>query len=556
MNRRVAIAQLVAPEATRQSTSRSRSVSEATFCSAEPNAGGRIVAGRLSGTGSGGAERTARAASRVRPRGRRASRAPRAPARRRGRGAPGPAPRRTSGRRSSGEGSTRSAIRESRPAMGVVARVRCSCLPESGDRDARVVRVGTLRFRAASGSATLRNRGGAGAPACHHREEAHRHGGVRCASRLYERTAEIAAIDAAVARLEDGRGSCRSCSRAGPVAARARWSSTPCSGARERGARTWVVRARHLASAAPFEVLRRLLGPAVEEAGGVDALDGRGPVRDPAVHARAPISPTASTTGASGWSRGWPSGRRSSWPSTTPTGPTAPRCGCCSTSRPTSRSQPVTHAGGQPAGREPRGPGAAGGDGGPARLPGARAGDALARGCGRGRGGQARSTRRTTRSSTSACKVSRGNAFYLHELLRPYRPTLSPTGRPSSATGTLSLRRTVAWRLGELGPEADALAQAAAVLGDGCSLHLAAELARLDEATAVYPGALGSRWPASCSTATRWSSCTRCSRAAVEAELPEVVQGELHARAARLLWLSREGAGVGRAAPGQLARFG
>ena len=40
------------------------------------------------------------------------------------------------------------------------------------------------------------------------------------------------------------------------------------------GARAWVVRARHLASAAPFEVLRRLLGPAVEDAGGVDALDG------------------------------------------------------------------------------------------------------------------------------------------------------------------------------------------------------------------------------------------------------------------------------------------
>ena len=32
-------------------------------------------------------------------------------------------------------------------------------------------------------------------------------------------------------------------------------------------------RARHLTSAGPYEVLRRLLGPAVEEAGGVDALD-------------------------------------------------------------------------------------------------------------------------------------------------------------------------------------------------------------------------------------------------------------------------------------------
>jgi hypothetical protein len=52
MNSRLAIAQLVAPEATRQRTSRSRSVSEATFCSAEPNRGFG-VAGRVSGAGSG-----------------------------------------------------------------------------------------------------------------------------------------------------------------------------------------------------------------------------------------------------------------------------------------------------------------------------------------------------------------------------------------------------------------------------------------------------------------------------------------------------------------------
>src|SRR4051812_50069681 len=35
-----------------------------------------------------------------------------------------------------------------------------------------------------------------------------------------------------------------------------------------------LVRARHLTSAAPFEVLRRLLGPAVEELGGTDSLVG------------------------------------------------------------------------------------------------------------------------------------------------------------------------------------------------------------------------------------------------------------------------------------------
>ena len=92
-------------------------------------------------------------------------------------------------------------------------------------------------------------------------------------SRLYERAAEIAAIDTAVARLDEGHGTFLLLEgRAG------RGKSTLVDYAvqrgREQGASTWVVRARHLASAAPFEVLRRLLGPAVEEAGGVDALEG------------------------------------------------------------------------------------------------------------------------------------------------------------------------------------------------------------------------------------------------------------------------------------------
>ena len=68
---------------------------------------------------------------------------------------------------------------------------------------------------------------------------------------------------------------------------------------RERGARTWVVRARHLASAAPFEVLRRLLGPAVEEAGGVDVLEGAARFAIPLFTPGADLS-QASTTDASG----------------------------------------------------------------------------------------------------------------------------------------------------------------------------------------------------------------------------------------------------------------
>src|SRR4051794_30997893 len=92
-------------------------------------------------------------------------------------------------------------------------------------------------------------------------------------SRLYERNAEIAVIDAAVARLGEGRGTTLVLEgRAG------RGKSTLVEYAvergRENGALSWVVTARHLASAAPFEVLRRLLGPAVEEAGGVDVLEG------------------------------------------------------------------------------------------------------------------------------------------------------------------------------------------------------------------------------------------------------------------------------------------
>jgi hypothetical protein len=47
----------------------------------------------------------------------------------------------------------------------------------------------------------------------------------------------------------------------------------------------------------------------------------------------------------------------------------------------------------------------------------------------------------------------------------------------------------MSWRLSELGPAATALAQAAAVLGDGCSLHLVAELADLDDLVAVEEAA-------------------------------------------------------------------
>ncbi len=132
MNSRAAIAQLVAPLATRQSTSRSRSVSEATFCSGEPNRG-RIR------------RRRANLAHRLGRR-RELHEQPAVPVlvdgepaahhvlagRRRGRGVPGLAPRWSSGHRSPRKG------RPGRPSGTAVRRWawwragRCSCLPESG----------------------------------------------------------------------------------------------------------------------------------------------------------------------------------------------------------------------------------------------------------------------------------------------------------------------------------------------------------------------------------------------------------------------------------------
>ena len=97
----------------------------------------------------------------------------------------------------------------------------------------------------------------------------------------------------------------------------------------------------------------------------------------------------------------------------------------------------------------------------------------------------------------------------------------------------------MSWRLGELGPDATELAQAAAVLGDGCSLHQAAELAHLDEAVAVHEAA---RLEVASVLAhgDPIEFLHPLLRAAVEAELPDVVSGELHARAARILWYTGE----------------
>ena len=355
-------------------------------------------------------------------------------------------------------------------------------------------------------------------------------------SRLYERSGEISAIDAAISRLNERRGSCLLLEgRAG------RGKSTLVEHAvqrgRESGAQVWVVRARHLASAAPFEVLRRLLGPAVEDAGGIEALDGAARFAIPLFTPGADLSQGVDY--GCQWLVAWLAERSpvvlaiddAHWAD-------GASLRVLLDVQADISAQPVTMVVASRPVENPEIQGllaamAAEPD---CRVlsPGTLSRDAV----------EALVTEKLGEPVNSAfvdecLKVSRGNAFYLHELLRPYEGESRPNRQAFVRNGTLSLRRTVAWRLGELGLEAVALAQAAAVLGDGCSLHLAAELARLDDETAVFQ-------------ASRLEVASILQhgdpveflhpllRAAVEAELPEVVRGELHARAAKLLWLSRE----------------
>lgn len=355
-------------------------------------------------------------------------------------------------------------------------------------------------------------------------------------SRLYERTAEIAAIDTAVARLEEGRGTCLLLEgRAGR--GKSSLIEYAVERAREREARAWVVKARHLASAAPFEVLRRLLGPAVEQAGGTDVLEGAARFAIPLFTPGADLAHGVDY--GSQWLIAWLAEQSplvlaiddAHWAD-------GASLRVLLGVQEDISVQPVTML---VASRPVENPEVQ-------RLLAAMAAqpdcEVLAPATLSREAVAEVVTEKLGRPGVDAfvdecLKVSRGNAFYLHELLRPYQTASVPNRQAFIRNGTLSLRRTVSWRLGELGPEATVLAQAAAVLGDGCSLHLAAELARLDEAIAVEQ-------------ASRLEVASILQhgdpveflhpllRAAVEAELPDVLRGELHARAARLLWLSRE----------------
>ncbi len=357
--------------------------------------------------------------------------------------------------------------------------------------------------------------------------------------RLYERTAEITAIDSAVSTLGLGRGS------AVLLEARAgRGKSTLVEYAvqtgRAAGARALLVRARHLTSAAPFEVLRRLLGPAVEELGGPEGLVGA------SRFARPLFTPGADLSHGVDYGCQWLVARLAE------ESPLVLAIDDAHWADPASlrvlldvqaelsaepvmlllASRPVENPsvqsllaamGTHPDARVLT----------PATLTREGVAELVVDELGRS----------VDDAFVDEClRVSGGNAFYLHELMRQYQGTEPGAAPAMPSPGSLSLRRTVAARLGELGPEATLVAQAAAVLGDGCSLAVVAELAGVATAEAVRQAA---RLEAA--SIVRHGDPIEfvhpLIRRAVEAGMPEVAVGELHARAARLLWAGGEPAG-------------
>ena len=88
-----------------------------------------------------------------------------------------------------------------------------------------------------------------------------------------------------------------------------------------------------------------------------------------------------------------------------------------------------------------------------------------------------------------ATRLSAGNPLLLAELVDEAARRRSGAGLPPpeelSGLTSVSLRRSVGVRLAAEGPQARALAEAVAVLGNGCSPHAAAALAGLDPASAA-----------------------------------------------------------------------
>jgi DNA-binding CsgD family transcriptional regulator len=83
---------------------------------------------------------------------------------------------------------------------------------------------------------------------------------------------------------------------------------------------------------------------------------------------------------------------------------------------------------------------------------------------------------------TAVYGASGGNPFYLQELMRALERAGQPTaeGNVSTLLGGGEVAQHVLARVRRLDPQALALAQALAVLGDGCELHHAAVIARID----------------------------------------------------------------------------
>ena len=350
--------------------------------------------------------------------------------------------------------------------------------------------------------------------------------------RLYERTAEIAAIDSAVSELGSGRGSAvllearAGCGKSSLV-------DHAVAVAEAAGAQTLLARARHLESASPFGVLRRLLGPAVERLGGPGALDGA------ARFAGSLFTPGAEMAMGVDYGCQWLVARLAE---TSPVVLAVDDAHWADTASLRVLLDVQAELSVQPvllvlASRPIENPEAQ-------RLLAAMA--AQPESCVLAPGPLSR--RGVTdllrehfgsepdRELVEECAAaSGGNAFYLRELLRPYRGDGAPPARAAVEHGSVSLVRTVQWRLGELGRDATALAQAAAVLGDGCSLHVAASLTSLDVGVAVRAAA---RLEAASILAAGdpLEFLHPLVRSAVEETLPQVAIGELHAQAARLLW--------------------
>jgi DNA-binding CsgD family transcriptional regulator len=356
------------------------------------------------------------------------------------------------------------------------------------------------------------------------------------ADRLYERGAELAAIDSAVSALESGRGASLLLeARAG------RGKSTlveyALTAGRTAGARTMLVRARHLTSAAPFEVLRRLLGPAVEELGGVDALVGASRFARPLFVPGAELS-NGVDYGCQ-WLVAWLAEQSplvlavddAHWADSASLRVlldvqaelSAQPVLLVLASRPV--ENPAVQSLLAAMGTHPDCM---------VLTPGTLTRGAVAELIADAVGQQ------VEEPFVDECvRMSGGNAFYVHELIRQLQEGAQGSRPPLPSRNALSLRRTVTARLGELGVEATQVAQAAAVLGDGCALKVAAELSGLEPSEAVRQAA---RLEAA--SILRHGDPVEfvhpLIRRAVEAGMPEVGVGQLHARAARLLWTAGE----------------